>query len=68
MKALNEAFESAAVVGISVLVAAGDDGVNDNTNDGSAHVDFPSSSPWVTACGGTTVGYLWRFTDRKRME
>ena len=55
LSAMSEAFESAAAMGISVLVAAGDDGVNDNQNDGHAHVDFPASSPYVTACGGTTL-------------
>jgi len=55
MTAMNEAFQSAAAVGISVFCAAGDDGANDNVNDGKAHVDFPSSSPFVTACGGTTL-------------
>jgi kumamolisin len=55
MAAMNEAFQSAAAIGISVFCAAGDDGANDNVGDGLAHVDFPSSSPFVTACGGTTL-------------
>lgn len=55
MTAMDEAFQSAAAVGISVFAAAGDDGANDNVNDGKAHVDFPSSSPFVTACGGTKL-------------
>jgi kumamolisin len=55
MTAMDEVFQSAAAVGISVFSAAGDDGANDNVNDGKAHVDFPSSSPFVTACGGTTL-------------
>jgi kumamolisin len=55
MTAMDDAFQSAAAIGISVFVAAGDDGANDNQNDGRAHVDFPASSPFVTACGGTTL-------------
>jgi kumamolisin len=55
MTAMDEAFQSAAALGISVFSAAGDDGANDNVGDGKAHVDFPSSSPYVTACGGTTL-------------
>jgi len=55
MTAMDEAFQSAAAVGISVFCAAGDDGCNDNVNDGKVHVDFPASSPFVTACGGTTL-------------
>ncbi|HEY9713266.1 MAG TPA: S53 family peptidase, partial [Chroococcales cyanobacterium] len=55
MIAMDDAFQSAAALGISVFVAAGDDGSNDNVGDGRPHVDFPASSPWVTACGGTTL-------------
>jgi len=39
MTAMNEAFQSAAAIGISVFVAAGDDGCNDNVGDGQVHVD-----------------------------
>jgi kumamolisin len=38
-----------------VLAAAGDNGATDGVDDGQAHVDFPASSPWVLACGGTRV-------------
>lgn len=55
LTSMNDAFQSAAALGISVLVATGDDGANDNVNDGHAHVDFPSTSPFVTACGGTSL-------------
>jgi kumamolisin len=53
--AFNEVFKEAALLGISVLVASGDDGSNDNVNDGQNHVDFPSSSPFALACGGTKL-------------
>jgi len=37
------------------LVAAGDRGVADGLEDGRPHVDFPASSPWVLAVGGTSL-------------
>lgn len=55
LNAYNQAFQDAAALGVTVTVAAGDDGSNDNVNDGQAHVDFPSASPWVLACGGTKL-------------
>ena len=47
------AFADAATLGVSVFAAAGDNGSSDGVTDGAAHVDFPASSPNVTACGGT---------------
>ena len=55
MNAFNAAFHDAALLGISVCVAAGDDGSSDGETDGRVHVDFPASSPWVLACGGTAL-------------
>jgi kumamolisin len=49
------AFATAAALGVTILCAAGDDGSADNMSDGLAHADFPSSSPHVTACGGTRL-------------
>ena len=51
----DNALAAAAVLGISVFVASGDNGSTDGESDGSAHVDFPASSPHVTGCGGTTL-------------
>ena len=51
----NEAFERAALHGITFCVASGDDGSGDGINDGHAHVDFPASSPWVLGVGGTQI-------------
>ncbi len=51
----NQAFQAAATLGITVCVAAGDNGSSDGVDDGSAHVDFPASSPNVLACGGTRL-------------
>jgi kumamolisin len=55
MSALDAACQSAAALGITVTVAAGDDGSTDGVTDGGNHVDFPASSPHVLACGGTKL-------------
>ncbi len=55
LAAFDSAFQAAAVMGITVLAASGDDGSSDGVHDGKSHVDFPASSPHVTACGGTRV-------------
>lgn len=51
--AMDQAFQGAAEMGVTVLCASGDDGSNDDVNDNLAHVDFPASSRYVTGCGGT---------------
>lgn len=55
MAALDAACQSAAALGITITVAAGDNGSSDGVNDGKNHVDFPASSPHVLACGGTNL-------------
>ena len=55
MTSMDEAFQAAAAMGVTVCVAAGDDGSTDGVTDGLNHVDFPASSPNVLACGGTTL-------------
>lgn len=55
IQAVNEAFQAAAAMGVTVCCAAGDDGSRDQIDDGLAHCDFPASSAWVLACGGTTL-------------
>ncbi|HEY6538880.1 MAG TPA: S53 family peptidase [Candidatus Dormibacteraeota bacterium] len=55
MTAFDQAFQDAALSGVSVCVAAGDSGSSDGATDGQAHVDFPASSPHALACGGTRV-------------
>jgi kumamolisin len=55
LNAFNSAFHDAALLGISVCCASGDNGSSDGADDGSDHVDFPASSPWVLACGGTNL-------------
>ena len=55
MTSMDEAFQSAAALGVTVTVAAGDNGSTDGVTDGLNHVDFPASSPNVLACGGTQL-------------
>lgn len=38
-----------------MCVAAGDAGSSDGEEDHRSHVDFPASSSWVLACGGTRL-------------
>jgi kumamolisin len=54
-QAMDMAFQSAASIGMTIFVASGDSGADDGVGDGSAHVDFPASSPHVVACGGTSL-------------
>jgi kumamolisin len=55
MQNFNETFMSAAALGITITAAAGDNGSSDREKDGKAHVDFPASSPYALACGGTRL-------------
>ena len=58
-------FQDMANAGITILVASGDGGSLGWNNEataiaqggttGEAHVAYPASDPWVTACGGTTL-------------
>jgi kumamolisin len=52
---VNDAFKEAAMIGVTICVASGDDGSDDGAGDGLAHADFPSSSPYVLAVGGTDL-------------
>jgi kumamolisin len=53
--AMNAALQDAANLGVTVTVAAGDGGSSDGSTDGKLHVDFPASSPYSLACGGTKL-------------
>jgi kumamolisin len=53
--AMNQALQDAAAVGVTVVVACGDNGSTDGATDGKLHVDFPAASPYSLACGGTTL-------------
>ncbi|MGF6879506.1 S53 family peptidase [Paraburkholderia sp. MM5477-R1] len=52
MQALNSVLQSAAALGVTICAASGDSGSSDGSGGGDA-VDFPASSPYVLACGGT---------------
>ncbi len=52
----SDLFQQLAAVGINVFAAAGDSGADDSVVDGSEHVGYPASDPWVTCVGGTVVG------------
>jgi kumamolisin len=62
--ALDSAIADAAVLGVTVCAAAGDNGSSDDPNSTSGvHCDFPASSPHALACGGTKlVGNVSTFT------
>ncbi len=54
-RALDGAFQAAAALGVTVCAASGDNGWRDGVTGRVAHVDYPASSPWVLACGGTRL-------------
>ncbi|MBP2303367.1 S53 family peptidase [Azospirillum picis] len=45
----------AALLGVTICVAAGDEGASDGTGDGHLAVDFPGSVPEALCCGGTRL-------------
>jgi kumamolisin len=53
MASLDGACQAAAALGVTITVAAGDDGSTDGGT--GNNVDFPASSPHVLACGGTKL-------------
>ena len=55
IQAFNSACQEAASLGITVCCSAGDHGAQDDTQDTRANADFPASSPFVLACGGTRL-------------
>jgi kumamolisin len=55
LQSYNSALQAAASVGVTVCIACGDNGSSDGVTDGKDHVDFPASSPYSLACGGTSL-------------
>ena len=51
--AMQSALEDAAALGVTVTAASGDSGSATARATAQPHVDFPASSPYVLACGGT---------------
>jgi kumamolisin len=52
---MEQILTEAAALGVTVTVAAGDNGSTDSVSDGQQHVDFPASAPHALACGGTRL-------------
>jgi kumamolisin len=55
MQAMDQVAQEAAALGVTITAASGDSGSSDGATDGSNNVDFPSSSPHVLGCGGTSL-------------
>lgn len=65
MTSFDQAFQTAAALGVTICCASGDAGSGDEnpedlaqlgeSPDGHAHADFPASSPYALACGGTRL-------------
>ena len=55
MAAVGATFAEAALLGVTVLAASGDQGSDCQIGDRRAHVIYPTSDPGVTSCGGTTI-------------
>jgi kumamolisin len=56
----SQMLEEAAALGITVCVSSGDNASADYEPDDprwdkKPHIDFPASSPWALACGGTRI-------------
>lgn len=54
-RGMNLALKKAALRGISVFAAAGDDGAIDRPGKGPLTVDYPAADPFVTGVGGTRL-------------
>ena len=52
-QAMDQAIADAVAMGVTVCVAAGDNGSSDSGS--GAHADFPASSPSSLGCGGTDL-------------
>lgn len=55
VKPFEDTLIQAAIEGIGVYFSSGDSG-DETVNFGFAVTDWPASSPWVTAVGGTSLG------------
>jgi hypothetical protein len=55
LRSINNLLKTVSEAGINVCASTGDNGSSDGVSGGQNYVDFPGSSPYVTACGGTTL-------------
>jgi Pro-kumamolisin, activation domain/Abnormal spindle-like microcephaly-assoc'd, ASPM-SPD-2-Hydin len=53
---LHGKLKTAAARGITVFMAIGDWGSENDVGDGKCHICYPNGDPLVTACGGTILG------------
>jgi kumamolisin len=53
--AISDRLNALRLLGVTTCVSSGDDGSGDQIDDGGAHVDFPSCSPFVLSVGGTML-------------
>jgi len=52
---IDDVLRLAAAFGITVCVSSGDWGSANGSEEGGASVNFPASSPYALACGGTAI-------------
>ena len=63
MQKISALFQEAAHLGVTIFAASGDRGASCGMVDHKAHVLYPASDPWVTACGGTMIQDGTEFTE-----
>ncbi|UFS49191.1 S53 family peptidase [Xylella taiwanensis] len=63
LAAYEQAFQAAALMGITVCVASGDDGARGGAP--GFNVYYPATSPYVLACGGTRLELRYIQTDEQ---
>ena len=56
---MNQTFQDAAALGVTVFAASGDSGSDCGQGDGAAHVLYPASDPFVSSCGGTRISDVY---------
>jgi kumamolisin len=55
LRQFDEILMEAALLGITICCSSGDTGELADSLDHTPHVCFPAASPWVVACGGTSL-------------
>lgn len=55
INSINSTFQAMTNAGMNITAATGDNGSNNGVGGSANYVDYPSSSPYITAVGGTTL-------------
>ena len=55
IQAFEQVLQAAAALGVTICAAAGDNGSGGGVSNAGNNVDFPASSAYVLACGGTRL-------------